>query len=51
MLRIFRGDLSLSDIQELSPRERDLMMQARIKNMERDKGAVEMEKEINKLSP
>jgi hypothetical protein len=36
---------------ELSPRERYFMMQARIKNSERDKGAVEIEKELNKVSP
>jgi 3-hydroxymyristoyl/3-hydroxydecanoyl-(acyl carrier protein) dehydratase len=51
MLRIFRGDLSLTEIMEMSPRDRDFMMQARIKNIERDKGSVEMEKELNKISP
>jgi hypothetical protein len=51
MLRIFRGDLSLTEIKEMSPRERDFMIQARKKNMEMDKGAAEIDKEMSKLSP
>lgn len=51
MLRIFRGDITLTEIRELSPREREFMIQARIKNMEKDKGAAEMDKELSKLSP
>lgn len=51
MLRLFRGDLSLKDILEMSPREIDSRMEARAKNMSRDKGAVEMEKELNQIVP
>lgn len=51
MLRVFRGDLTLSDIQNMSPREIDDRMQARIKNMERDKGIAEIEKDISREMP